>query len=307
VTTANLITRERAIRNLNGYTPTATDNLVLDTLIAAVSSAICKFCRRSFAAQNYDELLNGNGQRRLFLQRFPILAVTSVRYRPVTVLKIINNDQATNQIARVQVTATGLVLTRVASGVMFTSTLTYAGNVTLQALATAISALGNGWSAQVVGASTGDYGLWPATDLYVQPTFGDGMTSQGALTARGQFAELKMHTVELAGYQFDVRGWLLRAIPYTDPELLHPEDLIWPAGIGNFRVQYTAGFVNVPEDIQEACAQWTAALFWQTKRDPGLSRAAIPGASTVTPYSTMPPGVCELLLPYRADLLAMNL
>jgi hypothetical protein len=34
-----------------------------------------------------------------------------------------------------------------------------------------------------------------------------------------------MHTYELAGYQFDPRGWLLRAIPYTDPELLHPEDL----------------------------------------------------------------------------------
>jgi hypothetical protein len=307
VTTTNLITRERAARNLNGYTPTATDNLVLDTLIAAVSSAICKFCQRSFAAQNYDELYNGNGQRRLFLRRFPILAVTAVRYRPVTVLKIINNDQVTNQMARVQVTATGLFLTRTASGVMSTSTLTYAGNVTLQALATAITALGNGWSAQVVGSSTGDYGLWPSQDLYVPPTFGDGLTSQGALTARGQFAELKMHTVELAGYQFDPRGWLLRAIPYSDPELVHPEDLIWPTGIGNFRVQYTAGFVNVPEDVQEACAQWTVALFWQSKRDPGLSRAAIPGASTVTPYSTMPPGVAELLRPYRVQMLEMNL
>src|SRR5439155_18766932 len=102
------------------------------------------------------ELYNGNSQRRLFLRRFPILAVTAVRYRPVTVLKIINNDQATNQMARVQVTATGLVLTRTASGVMSTSTLTYAGNVTLQALATAIGALGNGWSAQVIGASAGD-------------------------------------------------------------------------------------------------------------------------------------------------------
>jgi hypothetical protein len=305
--TANLMTRERAVRNLNGYTPTATDNLVLDTLIAAASSAICKFCQRSFVAQNYDELYNGNGLRRLFLRRFPILAVTAVRYRPVTVLKIINNDQVTNQMARVQVTATGLFLTRTASGVMSTTTLTYAGNVTLQALATAITALGNGWSAQVVGSSSGDYGLWPAQDLYVQPTFGDGLTSQGSLTARGQFAELKMHTVELAGYQFDPRGWLLRAIPYTDPELLHPEDLIWPTGIGNFRVQYTAGFVNVPDDVQEACAQWTVALFWQTKRDPGLSHTVIPGASTVTPYSTMPPGVAELLLPYRAHMLEMNL
>lgn len=203
----NLITRERAVRNLNGYTPTATDNVVLDTLIAAVSSAICKHCRRSFTAQNYDELVNGNGQRRLFLRRFPILAVAAVRYRPVTVLRVINNDQAINQMARVQVMATGLVLTRIASGVMSTSTLTYASYATLQALATAISALGSGWSAQVLGSSNGDYGLWPALDLYVQPTYGDGITSYGAVSARGQFAELKMHTVELSGYQFDPRGW----------------------------------------------------------------------------------------------------
>ena len=61
-----------------------------------------------------------------------------------------------------------------------------------------------------------------------------------------------MHTYELQGYQWDARGWLLRAIPYTDPELLHPEDLILPVGINNFRIQYTAGYTTVPEAVQEA-------------------------------------------------------
>jgi hypothetical protein len=51
----------------------------------------------------------------------------------------------------------------------------------------------------------------------------------------GSFAELKMHTYELAGFQWDSRGWLLRAIPYTDPELMHPEDLVWPVGINNVK------------------------------------------------------------------------
>ena len=36
-----------------------------------------------------------------------------------------------------------------------------------------------------------------------------------------------------------------------------------------------------------------------------LSRAAIPGASTVSPYSTMPPGVAELLMPYQAPMLGI--
>src|SRR3989442_4234537 len=87
-----------------------------------------------------------------------------------------------------------------------------------------------------------------------------------------------MHTYELAGYQWDARGWLLRAIPYTDPELLHPEDLVWPVGINNFRIQYTAGYSTIPEAVQEACAKWVSILYWTTYRDPNLDRQSITGA-----------------------------
>src|SRR5207237_2235632 len=55
-----------------------------------------------------------------------------------------------------------------------------------------------------------------SSDL-VPPSFGDGASSQGALQCvAGSFAELKMHTYEFAGYQFDPRGWLLRAIPRSE-------------------------------------------------------------------------------------------
>jgi hypothetical protein len=46
---------------------------------------------------------------------------------------------------------------------------------------TAVNALGNGWSAQVVGDAN-DYTKWPSIDLYVSNSAGEG---QGALTARG--------------------------------------------------------------------------------------------------------------------------
>src|SRR5207237_3436470 len=107
--------------------------------------------------------------------------------------------------------------------------------------------------------------------------------SQGALTAAGQYAELKLHTYELAGFQLEQRrAWLLRAIPYTDPELLHPEDLIWPVGINNFRIQYTAGYATVPEGVQEACAEWVSTAYYQTLRDPLVKRQSVPGALTQT-------------------------
>ena len=141
--------------------------------------------------------------------------------------------------------------------------------------------------------------------MYIPPSWGDGLTSQGNLTARGQNAELKMHTYELAGYQFDPRGWLLRAIPYTDPELLHPEDIVWPPGINNFRIQYTAGYTTIPESIQQACAEWVEYLYYETLRNPNiLSTATAPagGTATSTSYAALdspPTNVTNFLRPYR--------
>jgi hypothetical protein len=219
------------------------DEPMISNLISAASRAVVKYCRRDFVQTTYDELYNGLGDRRLILRQAPLLSVSAVRYRPVTVLKV-TNTLANTPIARAQVTSTGLTLTRVTSGVTTTDTsVTWAGNVTISAVQAAVNALGNGWSASGTG-----YDTWPAADIYCPNGISAGTdaplpATQGALTAAGQFAELKMHTYDLAGYQLDTRrGWLLRAIPYTDPELLHPEDLIWPVGINNFRIQYTAGF-----------------------------------------------------------------
>ncbi|MND00390.1 hypothetical protein D3C83_189830 [compost metagenome] len=55
----------------------------------------------------------------------------------------------------------------------------------------------------------------------------------------------------------------------------------------------------MPEDVQEACAQWVATLFWQTKRDPGLAQEASPGSFSRSPERHMAPSVRLLLAPYR--------
>jgi hypothetical protein len=306
----DLITLARAKQAILSITDSTYDTL-LGTLITACSDAVEKYCRRDFYSRSYDELYSGIGDRRLILREYPIQSIASVRYRPVTVLKVQNTDTATNQRATVAVTSTGLTLVSVASGVTTTVSKTFAGNVTLTAMAAAINALGSGWSAQVVGDSN-DYGKWPSADLYVAPSYGDGVQSQGALTCRGTFAELKLHTYELQGYQWDARGWLLRAIPYTDPELLHPEDLIWPVGINNFRVQYTAGYTTIPEAVQEACAEWVASLFWSAQRDPAVALLDVPNAYRVSyagagaEGSRPPPVVARLLAPYRRHTVATN-
>lgn len=298
----DLITLARAKQNLPSITDSSQD-ANLNTLITAASRAIGRYCRRDFVSAAYDELYNGTGERRLLLRQYPVQSVQAVRYRAVTVLKITNTDGATNQQARVSIASVGLTLTRVASGVKTTDTsVTFAGNVTLQAVASAVNALGNGWSCQV----TSNYGNWPSADLYcpngstLDPAQ-NANAGQGALNAvSGVFAELKVHTFEMSGFQVDPRrGWLLRAVPYTDPDLLHPEDLVWPAGIDNFRVQYTAGFATVPEDVQEACAEWVVSLFKMFDKGQLLSLQETKGAAFALSANSMPPHIKTLLAGHR--------
>jgi hypothetical protein len=303
----DLITNARALQNL----PASPNNTTVNSLITACSVAVSRYCKRIFVQQTYDELYDGNAQRQLVLRNYPLLSVQSVRYRPVTVTKI-TNSLAANVQARVSVLSTGLKLVSVNAGVTTTVTtgLTFAGNVSLNALNTAVNAVGNGWSSQVVGDST-NYGGWPAADLYcpngVSGANDPGVEGQGALQCvAGSFGELKMHTYELQGWQANTRqGWLLRAFPYTDPELLHPEDLIWPLGVNNFRVQYTAGYAAVPDDVQEACAEWVAYLYNLAQRDPALLHQ-VPASGTASGWEKVtagkygaPDAVRALLSPYR--------
>ncbi len=307
--TKDLINLTRAYQALQGV---SSQDSLLSTLITAYSEAIEKYCRRRFVSTSYDELCDGNGQRRMLLRQYPIQSIQSVRYRPVTVLKITNTTVANVQ-ARVSVLSTGLQLVSVDAGIKTTVTagLTFAGNPTLTALAAAVNAVGNGWNAQIVGDST-NYGSWPSADLYVPASYGDTLEGSGVLQSRGalqgvagSFAELKLHTYELQGYQWDARGWLLRAIPYTDPELLHPEDLVFPVGINNFRVQYTAGYSTVPEAVQEACARWVAYAYYLCQRDPDLLHQ-VPASGTTSGWGpafsgreSPPSDVRALLAPYR--------
>lgn len=312
----DLVTLSRAKQNIQAITDSSQDSL-LNTLITAVSDAIRKYCNRDFVVTTYDELYSGTGDRRMQLRQYPIQSISWVRYRYVVVLKVQNTNTATNQQARVAINSTQLTLSRVASGVTTTNNLTFAGNVTLGDMATAIIALGSGWTAQVVGDSN-DYGKWPSQDLYIAPSFGDGTQSVGNLNCRGQFAELKMHTAEFSGYEFDPRGWLLRTYPFTEPEASPQGDyFVWPVGLNNFRVKYSAGFATIPEGVQEACAEWVAELYWMTYRDPAASDLTIAGTQSsrfgrrswsMSEHGITKPSdfVARLLAPYRRITIGTN-
>lgn len=273
---ANLITRARAIYNLNNRATSSDEDTTLDALIAAVSRGIENYCWRTFAITTYDELYPGNDRRELVLRNYPLASVERVAFAPTPVLRV-TNTSASNQRATVKVTATGVELIRVASGTSSTSTILFADQATLSALATAITALGNGWSATVVNAADE---LRASADL---------RALQGAFAALNVNADLKLHTSELSDFLVDAgRGCLTRA-----------SGAVWNGGAHHWRIVYRAGYSAVPEEVQEACAEWVAQLFWLTKRDPGLASESIPGASSRVPLRDVPATVKLLLAPYR--------
>src|ERR1051325_1063290 len=177
---ANLITRARAIYNLANRATTTDENNTLDALIAAVTDAIQKYCWRTFAATTYDEIYPGHDRPDLVMRNYPIISVERVACAPAPVVRV-TNTSASNQRATVKVTATGVQLIRVASGVSSTSTILFADQATLATLATAISALGNGWSATVIDTTDN---LRASADL---------RALQGAFNAMNVNAELKLH------------------------------------------------------------------------------------------------------------------
>lgn len=45
----------------------------------------------------------------------------------------------------------------------------------------------------------------------------------------------------------------------------------WLLGKSNYRVEYEAGYEELPSDLEEGAAQWAAALFWQSKDNPAFA------------------------------------
>jgi len=282
---ANLITRARALRNLNNLTPTVAEETTLDGLIAACSAAVENHCRRRFAVESFDEACDGRGQRELMLARYPVVAVDRILYDPSPVLRVVNTSPSVQR-AWAKVASFSLLLTRVASGTATTDTITFASNATLTALKTAIDALGNGWASELVNPDDG--GLASA----------DLIPIQGGFDAKFQPAELRMHRRQLADFDLDpergilYRGWFFEEGGARDGP-------IWSGGPRYWRVLYSAGYAAVPEDVQEACAGWVAALYWQTKRDPGLAQESVSGLLSRTPLSQLSATAFHLLRPYR--------
>ena len=252
----------------------AADEPIVEALIDAATEAITVYCRRTFPLTSWDEITSGRPDGKLALKQFPIATVSRIAVADRAALRLVNENTATNQRATARLTSTGLVLTRVATGVTTVdSSILWSGHVTLQAVANAVTALGNGWK----GSAVEGYGLWPSVDLRPQTL------SKPCLIAPAEFF---VHDVETSADRIDADAGFV----FGD----------FPVGDGNIRVEYTAGFTTVPEAVQQACAMLVAQWYSEGKHDASRRFDGLGDAqySRFAP-SGLPDHVRRLLAPWR--------
>jgi hypothetical protein len=220
----------------------------------AASDAVEKWCRRKFAAADYDLAVDGPHGPHLILPQRPVNSVAAVRAGLYTALYVQNTD-GTAYMASVTVGATGLTLTKGNAGVPASTTLLYSTYPTVAALAAAITGLGGGW----LGTAGGDpLGNWPSSDLaFIPATFGCRQTQ----------ANLNVFYWYLDAYRVESESGQLYRMQG------------WPRGTRNVRVSYNAGYSTIPDAIQQAVSEVTRAAYLSFRLDPNMQSESLGGYS----------------------------
>lgn len=254
-TTSTLASSARLAGNAQLSALLTSNPTLIASLNAAATVAIQRETKRALLEATYAEYVSGGNHPYdvLFLQEFPVTAITRVATNPQTVLTVTNANTTLNQRATVATIGTTVRLYRVASGVATTNDLSTATYVTVTAIANAINAIGYGWTATVQGG----FGLYATADL--KPL-------QGAYTALNGGADLQIYTEELgsrasAGWSDDCDRGSLGIGQWRLDDKAGTLYGRFPRGHLNVRVDYTAGFAVIPDDLQEACVQMTLDLY----------------------------------------------
>jgi hypothetical protein len=247
---ANLITLDRALQQI----PSAADcdKPVVSSLIGAASSVIEAYCRRTFAQATYDEFHTFSSPARyLFVNNPPVARVDWVRTTPLPAVQIQNIDgNNLTQQATVDVTTTGITLTRIYNNTTTTTTLSFASYPTFDVLGTAINAVGGNWSASVPA----QFALWQTADL---------TSNTGSYSARNATVTLNVYWFYLSNFR----------VNESLGEIYNPGGFV--PGYQLYRVKYTGGYATIPEDIQQACAELVQATFASIQANPLMSSQTI--------------------------------
>ena len=262
------------------------DRGAVEQAINAASDAIEAATGRRFASQTYSQRYTGKGLKNLTLRHRPVTAVGRVAIGRVAVINVTNSSTDAAQ-ATVSVTDVAVFFNVVGGVNDSTQNASFATNTTMTAMVAAINALGNGWTANLVGSVAG---TWATLDLLQ-------FSPRNALNIGN---ELHVPAENVAEYdvQGDVGRLTLRGprggygrldygsstgglghggpiYPLT-AEKIPP---FWPVGMHNIFVSYTAGYATVPADVVQVCHELAGNYLSMAMRETGLGSESVAGHS----------------------------
>lgn len=240
----DLITLDRALLQL----PNAPDSdyPIIAAGISAASSVIETYCNRVFAQATYDELHTVVGPTcSLWVNNPPILDVVAVRNSELPAIYIQCNDPSNIvQLATVDVTSSAVVLKKIQNNVVVTNaTFSFVSYPTFTDLHTAVNALGNGW----VSTLPQQFSQWQTADL---------TTNQTGRSARNISCPLTVYWYYLYGYKVNkpLGEIYIPGGPYFGHQV--------------YRITYSGGYVEIPEEIQQATAELVQLIYFQRNINP---------------------------------------
>jgi hypothetical protein len=239
----------------------------LPVALEAATRAIETYCRRLLVLTSFDRIYRPARTRKIQLHTWPVPILSRIK-TDLAVVASITCSNTINQVATVQMTATGphtnalatLTFSRIASGVPSTTTV--------GGLVSAINALGGGWAATVAAP----FASWPVSELNANPgTFGglDGL-------------DLQAFTRDISRYNLDPINGVIE-LTENRPQAFRYADHSFGFGYGfgyagasdpryaGVRVQYRGGYAvssgdvalgyqPVPADLRTACVMTAQAI-----------------------------------------------
>jgi len=218
------------------------DDTLISNIIDRASAEIETICNRYFNSGSYAKWFDGNGEQIIYLDHYPVTAVSRVSVGRFNALGVqCNSTSMTWSSARI--TSASLILVHVDSSGSTTNTLSFSTYTTITDLATAIDAIGSGWTA--LDLSYGDY---LTADLAETP----------ALYCLNQYAYLPHPEQALNDFLWDESSGRLQ---YSGG---------FARGTQNIYIEYTGGYSTIPYDVEQACLKLIAYYYFGTRRDPAL-------------------------------------
>lgn len=252
------------------------DSAIVTDIHKSVEKWVDNYCNKTLLTATYAEYYDGNGEQYLQLDHYPITGLTRIAIGRRTAIRIQNTDDYTS--ATVSVTLTGIVLTKNGTS---DSTITFALYTTMTTLVGAINTIGLSWSAVVEST---DYGSYKSSEL-VQ------MFGKSAIYDNWVYLDMP----EQACDDFEVypnRGEIYKGSG-------------WNEGHNNIYVEYTAGYVITPSDLELAIEMLVKYLYQKREENTfGISSYSLGDISTTFENGGDVPNEIKLILnKYRRILI----